>query len=98
MICLRRLLFVLIVCSTLAWVDGMKAAETAANVAASFRFWDNLGPDVASQGNRSLRIPKTHPYLALTPTDIERARSGSTLGLGRTNDHEMPLGGRCPSQ
>lgn len=70
----RTLLVVLITGLTLVLLDRAKAAEAAWDTTAGFRLWENREQDPSTQPNSGLRIPKMHPYLALTPDDVERAK------------------------
>lgn len=71
----RRMLFVVLIAgSVLALVDQGKAADPTADEAVGFLMWENRDQDANAQPNCGLRIPDTHPYLALTPQDVERAQ------------------------
>jgi hypothetical protein len=71
----RRMLFVvLIVGPILALADQTMAAEAAADMAAKFRLWENRDQDANAQADSGFCFPETHPYLALTPQDVERAK------------------------
>ena len=71
----RRMLFVvLIVGPILGLADRTTAADAAADVAATFRFWENPDQHANAQTSYGLCFPRTHPYLALTPQDVKRAK------------------------
>ena len=70
----RVLLAVLIAGSVLALVHQAKTAEPAADRATSFPLWEPPEQGTDAPPKSGLRIPKTHPYLALTPQEIERAK------------------------
>ncbi|HUT90850.1 MAG TPA: heparinase II/III family protein [Thermoguttaceae bacterium] len=70
----RILLGVLIAVVMPALPDRAKTAEPAVDKGAGFRLWEVRGRDANEPPNSELCIPKTHPYLALTPQDVERAK------------------------
>lgn len=58
----------------LALPDQARPAEPAVEKESDIRPRQSLGFDEVAHPDSALRIPEVHPYLALTPEDIERAK------------------------